>query len=146
MKQNIYRICSKCGHQNTADANFCLQCGTTLTTDDDYIFTPYAADKSFPLFDLELTPEELAETKNFMITKSDIIPTGYRSAGLVFAESSVSAQSGMKPVWEDLMKRLYGLMLAKHYAGVARVSIESQSAKPGQLFLTGEAFVPNNQL
>ena len=44
------------------------------------------------------------------------------------------------------MKRLYGLMLAKHYAGVARVSIESQSAKPGQLFLTGEAFVPNNQL
>ena len=35
MKQTYYRICSNCGNQNAADANFCLKCGTTLSAADE---------------------------------------------------------------------------------------------------------------
>lgn len=145
MKQTYYRICSKCGNQNAADANFCLKCGNALSPADDYTLVPHAADQSFPLFDLELTPDEVAQTKNFVITTSTDIPAGYRSAGLVFAESDVAPRAGAKAAWEDLMKHLYALLLTKGYAGVTRVTIQPEPMQPSQLCLYGEALIPNTQ-
>lgn len=145
MKQTYYRICSQCGNQNTADANFCLKCGNTLSTADEYVLIPHAADQSFPLFDLELTPDEVALTKTFIVTADTQLPTGYRSAGLIFAESNVAPQAGEKAAWEDLMKHLYALLLAKNYAGAARITIQPQPTNPSQLSLFGEALIPDNR-
>ncbi|MFC6207290.1 MULTISPECIES: zinc ribbon domain-containing protein [Levilactobacillus] len=145
MKQTYYRICSNCGNQNSADANFCLKCGTTLTTADDYAMIPHAADQSFPLFDLELTPDEVAQTKTFIITKDTEIPTGYRTVGMIFAESDVAPRAGAKAAWEDMMKHLYALLLAKGYAGAARITIQAEPMSPGQLCLYGEALVHDSQ-
>ncbi|AYM01666.1 zinc ribbon domain-containing protein [Levilactobacillus yiduensis] len=141
MKQTYYRICSNCGNQNAADANFCLKCGTTLSAADEYALIPHAADQTFPLFDLELTPDEVAQTKNFKITADQTIPAGYRSAGLIFAESDVAPRAGAKAAWEDLFKHVYALLLAKGYAGVTRVSIQPEPMQPSQLCLYGEALV-----
>ena len=144
MKQTYYRICSHCSNQNAADANFCLKCGTTLSSADEYVLIPHAADQSFPLFDLELTPDEVAQTKNFIITAATDLPAGYRSAGLIFAESAVAPQAGAKAAWENLMQHLYALLLAKHYAGAARITIQPQPTNPSQLCLYGEALIPAN--
>lgn len=141
MKQTYYRICPKCGNQNAADANFCLKCGSTLSAADEYTLIPHAADQSFPLFDLELTPDEVAQTKNFIITAATQLPAGYRSAGLIFAESAVAPQAGAKAAWEDLMKHLYALLLTKHYAGAMRITIQPQPTNPSQLCLYGEALI-----
>ena len=141
MQQTFYRICSKCGNQNAADANFCLKCGAKLAATDEYAIVQHAADLSFPLFDLELTPDETALTKTFLITASQNIPNGYRSAGLVFAESDIAASVGMKATWENLMKHLYSLMLTRGYVGVTRVEIKPEPTQPGQLCLYGEALV-----
>ncbi|WP_261809931.1 zinc ribbon domain-containing protein [Levilactobacillus humaensis] len=145
MKQTYYRICSKCGNPNAADANFCLKCGTSLSSADEYALIPHAADQAVPLFDLELTPDEVAQTKNFKITADRDIPAGYRSAGLIFAESAVTPRAGAKAAWEDLMKHVYGLLLAKGYAGVTRVSIQPEPMQPSQLCLYGEALIVDTQ-
>lgn len=141
MQQTYYRICSKCGNQNSNDANFCLKCGAPLSTGDEYTIVPYAADLSFPLFDLGLTPDEVALTKTFIITSGEVVPNGYRSAGLIFAESDLPTHAGMKATWENLMKHLYGLLLTRGYAGAVRVEIKPEPANPGQLCLYGEALV-----
>ncbi|KRL93731.1 zinc-ribbon domain-containing protein [Levilactobacillus hammesii] len=145
MKQTYYRICPKCGNQNAADANFCLKCGTTLSPADEYALIPHAADQSFPLFDLELTPDEVAQTKNFIITAATDLPAGYHSAGLIFAESDVAPRAGEKAAWEDLMKHLYALLLAKNYDGAARITIQPQPTNPSQLCLYGEALIVAHQ-
>lgn len=141
MQQTYYRICSKCGNQNASDANFCLKCGAPLAASDEYTIVPHAADQSFPLFDLGLTPDEVAMTKNFVITSSRDVPNGYHSAGLIFAESDLPAHAGMKATWEDLMKHLYGLLLTRGYAGVTRIEIKPEPTQPGQLCLYGEALM-----
>ncbi|WP_164504747.1 zinc ribbon domain-containing protein [Levilactobacillus huananensis] len=145
MKQTYYRICSRCGNPNAVDANFCLKCGTTLSSADEYAVIPHAADQVFSLFDLALTPDEVAQTRNFKITEDRHIPVGYQSAGLIFAESDVTPRAGAKAAWEDLMKHVYSLLLVKGYAGVARVSIQPEPMQPGQLCLYGEAIIVDTQ-
>lgn len=145
MQQTMNRICSKCGYQNGGDANFCLKCGAKLTAADDYIIVPHSSDMAFPLTGLDLTDEEVALTKRFKITYDTAIPVGYQSAGLVFAESDVAPQAGQKAAWEDLMKHLFALLLAKHYDGCARITLQPQPTNPSQLCLYGEALVATTQ-
>lgn len=141
MKQTISRICSQCGYQNAGDANFCLKCGAKLSAADDYIMVPHSSDLSFPLTGLELTDDEIAQTKRFLITQDTTLPAGYRSAGLVFAESAGAPQAGQKAAWEDLMKHLFALLLAKHYDGCYHITLQPQSTNPSQFCLYGEAIV-----
>jgi len=141
MKQTTSRICSQCGYQNAGDANFCLKCGAQLSAADDYIIVPHSSDLAFPLTGLELTPDEAAQVKRFTITQDTTIPAGYRGAGLVYAESAVAPQAGQKAAWEDLMKHLFALLLAKHYDGCTRITIQPQPTNPSQLSLFGEALV-----
>ncbi|MGY5339237.1 zinc-ribbon domain-containing protein [Levilactobacillus spicheri] len=141
MKQTISRICSQCGYQNAGDANFCLKCGAKLSAADDYIMVPHSSDLSFPLTGLELTDDEIAQTKRFLITQDTTLPAGYRSAGLVFAESAVAPQAGQKAAWEDLMKHLFALLLAKHYDGCYHITLQPQSTNPSQFCLYGEAII-----
>ena len=86
MKQNTYRICSKCGNENSADANFCLNCGTALSDNNNFVLTAHSSDLDFPLVDLELSVEEEVKAKKLVIT-FEAIPAGCQSQGLVFAES-----------------------------------------------------------
>ncbi|MCY9806164.1 hypothetical protein OXT66_01210 [Lentilactobacillus senioris] len=118
-----------------------MKCGSPLSPADEYTIIPHAADLNFPLFDLELTPDETAITKSLVITGSQEVPAGYQTAGLVFAESAVPQNAEMKAAWQDLMKHLYGLMLNRGYAGVFRVEIKPEPTNPGQLCLYGEALV-----
>ncbi|QMU07363.1 zinc ribbon domain-containing protein [Levilactobacillus suantsaii] len=145
MQQTLSRICPKCGAQNSGTTHFCLQCGAQLSTADDYIIVPHSSDLSFPLTGLDLTDEEIAQTKRFVITYAQDLPEGYQSAGLVFAESDVAPRAGLKMAWEDLMKHLFTLLLAKHYAGCARITIQPQPTNPSQLCLYGEALVATPQ-
>ncbi|EIW13139.1 hypothetical protein N692_04760 [Lactiplantibacillus plantarum EGD-AQ4] len=145
MKQTYYRICPACGNQNAADANFCLKCGGALSPNDEYAIMPHSSDQTFPLFDLELTPDEVAMTKTFMITSAPAVPVGYRSAGLIFAESDVIPRSGAKAMWESMMKNLYVLLLTKQYAGVVNVKIQPEMRPAEQLCLYAEAIVQDRQ-
>ena len=141
MQQTYYRICSKCGNQNSNDANFCLKCGAPLSITDEYTVVSHAADLNFPLFDLDLSPDEVSKTKGFIISSSDEVPAGYHTVGLIFSESDIPNHSEMKATWEDLMKHLYGLLLTRNYSGAIRIRINPEPTNPGQLCLYGEAIV-----
>ncbi|RRK11753.1 zinc ribbon domain-containing protein [Lactiplantibacillus garii] len=122
MLNERYRVCPKCQHENGIDANFCLNCGNQLSTDDEELRLPNAGDQHFSHPAVQLDAAEQAAVDQLVVT-TGTIPNGFTRGGAVFATGNNQGVRGYKGAWEDLNVNLWRLCVGHHYAGVANLKI-----------------------
>lgn len=122
MLNERYRVCPQCHHENLIDANFCLNCGQKLGTENEALRLPFAGDQHFDHPNVTLTTTEQAAVDQLMITNGTV-PNGYTRVNAVFAAGNNQGQRGYKGAWEDLNVNLWRLCVGQHYDGVANLKL-----------------------
>lgn len=129
MLKEVYRVCSKCGMSNDANANFCLKCGTKLTDADKKPLLKHSGQFTDVLAGLDISAEERQLAEQVVISTGSI-PADGALASAVYAEAVGNPGDGLKVVTEKLIEKLYSTAVSLNLNGIANLRIDTQVA-PG---------------